>query len=689
MAQEAEAAFNPDAQRGAQSGAQPGEGASAQSAAGTSAPSAADSQSDANREQGTGDRERRRSTDPESQTQNPVSSANPETTNPAKKPKRKYTMSQRALDSRRINIKKALAVLKEVLFRSTPRRKESCRTKLVAAREAKRRKHEEGKSTGISHGLTCADLRGSLTAAGATPEELKAHRQNFRDGIGPQTPNETKLVRGMADCAWRREQTDHVQAVEEIITMQARLIVAAEPSQVGLTDFAVAKLALNLFNKGLDLGERHKKLNGRFAHLAYLFLAGREQAEGFGKELGVKLRWNSSNVSMIAWSAEAMGNPFVTPGKVAQVMAPKTGEMKPASEFGWKGKEKREAERQERIKEQALHTAAPELVNFPYEHPAMSVADLLKGGQNVVLVMDGGKTQVPLGETVEGQPVRTEYVAAGTAAVVAGIGVEEWPEWREAEVAAALRKKYLETSVALRGQNQVGGVTKEDLVKSWLEAFGRNGVRDSRLGEETGFGVRDSGFAEEDGPQPASPRIPNPETQTPSPASSANPGAQTPSPAASANPEPRIPNPDPKDAERITAVAEAAWERVQVCEERSQQERKKVGEILAQVGSSVREKLDQIMGLFTGAWEMFIDLYERAAKLKKRVCEMLEARHPRTPEKPRGPNDFEGLRPSWLWSNPKMKKRFLEDMNIVEGPEPVATGRRKKKQSTDGADSAG
>ncbi len=116
-------------------------------------------------------------------------------------------------------------------------------------------------------------------------------------------------------------------------------------------------------------------------------------------------------------------------------------------------------------------------------------------------------------------------------------------------------------------------------------------------------------------------------------------------------------------------------------------ERGKLGEILAQVGLSVREKLDQIMRLFTEVGEWFIAMCERTAKLKKKVCEMLEARHPRTPEKPRNPKDFEGLWPSWLWINPMIKKRYLEDMAILEGPDPVAVGRRKKKQSTGGADS--
>ncbi|MGO9269932.1 MAG: hypothetical protein ACLQOO_06735, partial [Terriglobia bacterium] len=166
--------------------------------------------------------------------------------------------------------------------------------------------------------------------------------------------------------------------------------------------------------------------------------------------------------------------------------------------------------------------------------------------QNVVLVVDGGKTQVALGEMVEGQPVRTQYVAGGTAAFTAGIGEQEWPEWREAEVAAALRKKYLETSVALRGKNQVGGITKDDLVASFMEALGRDGVRDSGLGEETGFGIR--GSQKKTDPNPllresptlkAKPRVP-PLLRIP-------------------KPEPRIPFPPPRIPIRPTPRASRRW----------------------------------------------------------------------------------------------------------------------------------
>ena len=261
--------------------------------------------------------------------------------------------------------------------------------------------------------------------------------------------------------------------------------------------------------------------------------------------------------------------------------------------------------------------------------------------------------------------------------MTAGIEASQWPEWREAEVAAALRKKYLETSVALRGKNNVGGIMKDDLVASFLEAFQRRNdecrmMKDEGRSDERG--TMNDERREESGP-------------------SVEPGTQNhqQDQAAAGSSSFSIHNSsfssDPADAEPIKAAAEAAYERVKVSDERSRQERKKLAEILDQVGLSVREKLDQIMALFTHVGEWFIAMCERTAKLKQKVCEMLEARHPRTPEKPREAKDWTRLVPSWVWIDPQIEKRYLEDMAILEGPEPVPTGRRKKKQSTDGADS--
>ncbi|MGO9274281.1 MAG: hypothetical protein ACLQOO_29270, partial [Terriglobia bacterium] len=128
MAVETEAVPNPDAQRGAQpqgDGVRDSGFGVRREEAGRGFVSA-DSQSDANREHGTEDSEQRRSANPEAQTPSTQTEATQTDPNQPKKPKRKYTMSPRAIESRRINIKKALAVPKEVLYRSTPKRKESC-----------------------------------------------------------------------------------------------------------------------------------------------------------------------------------------------------------------------------------------------------------------------------------------------------------------------------------------------------------------------------------------------------------------------------------------------------------------------------------------------------------------------------------------------------------------------------------
>ncbi len=559
------------------------------------------------------------------------------------KPKRKYTSTPEGREAKRRSLEKVrAAVPKEVLYRGTDRRKDASRNNLLPVREAKRRKHQQGRSICIRHGLTCADLRGSLAMAGVTPEELEAHRQKLLARFAPRTDKETNLTLGMADCIWRCEQALHVHAVELVIGLKARMIVAAEPGQAKLGEVVVARLALDIFNRSsLDLNERLVKLNGRLEHLAWLFLAGRGEEEGFGG----KLRWNRHNVDMINWSAAAMGNPFLTLSRVAKTLAPKSGEMKPASEFEWKGKAAREAERLERIKQQALDPSPRPLVNFPWEHPAVPVTDFLKHGQSVLLVMDGGQTQVPLGE---GETQRTFFVMGGTAQVAAGIEAWEWPEWREKEVAAALRQEYLRTSLALRGKDLVGGVSQADLVQVFGEAFG-TGTRGS------GLGTREEEASRQEG--------------APAPSGS------------SASPEPRVPSPAaPNDEGRIRAAAHAAWELVKVFEDRARQAREGLTAILAQAGQSARQCLDQIMSVFTPVTEIFLAAGEGLANLQQKLCALLKSRPgawDADSASPRQGQGFEGrslglvdLVPGPVWIDPKLKEQFLNDLRALAEPPP-------------------
>jgi hypothetical protein len=558
------------------------------------------------------------------------------------------------------------ATPKEVLHRDTPRRRAASIASLGLAQEGKRRKREQGKSTGIQHGLSCVDLRGSLAMAGATPEELEAHRQDFLAAFAPGSETATKLVLGMADCAWRRELLPHVHAVEQAIGLEARLTVAAEPGQADLGDYAVAMLVRDVFDNG-EFRERLGKLNGRFEHLGWLLLAGRDEEEGFAP----KLRWNRHNRNMIEWSAAAMGNPFRSPREVAQVLAAKTGEMKPAGEWSWQGGEARKAARVERVKEQLLREYQTD-VHPILRHQAEPITDLLKRGGSAVLVMDGGKTEVTLGE---GEPQQVLYMTGGTAQVAAGIAPSAWPEWREKEAIEALKQEYLRTSMAQRGKATVGGVSRADLLQGFAEAFA---VRESGIGsrESETDGVRDSGFGvrrEDDGPCPS----PDPESGTPNP---------DPGPSSSASPEPQIPTPDsrlpalePGDAGRIRSAANAAWELVKVFEERTREEKEQLKAILAEAGQSARQRLERIRGLFSDVTETFLTACERLAKLQQKLCALLGGR-PWAREwelaRPRQGLGREGwslglaeLTPDRSWIDPKLRQRYREDLRFLAEPE--------------------
>ena len=113
------------------------------------------------------------------------------------KPKRAYHSTPEGREAKRRSLEEVRkATPKEVVFRDTPRRRAASIASLGLAQEGKRRKREQGKSTGIQHGLSCVDLRGSLAMAGATPEDLEAHRQDFLAAFAPRNAAESDLVLG-------------------------------------------------------------------------------------------------------------------------------------------------------------------------------------------------------------------------------------------------------------------------------------------------------------------------------------------------------------------------------------------------------------------------------------------------------------------------------------------------------------
>ena len=310
-----------------------------------------------------------------------------------------------------------------------------------------------------------------------------------------------------------------------------------------------------------------------------------------------------------------------------------------------------------------------------WQHQAEPLADVLKRGGSAVLVMDGGKTEVKLGE---GEPQYVLYLS-GTAQVAAGIGGSDWPEWREKEVEAALRQEYLRTSVALRGKDRVGGVSRADFLQVFAEAFA---IRDGAVGP--GLGVVGPGLA------PASPDG-TPESEVPSSveegvgggagAKSPSGNAQTPEAGASPDPnESRVPAPG--DEKRIKAAANAAWEMVKGFEEQARQEQESVKAILAAAGLSARQRLDRILGLISDVAEIFLGACERLAKLQQKLCALLGGRpgawDSEAARRQKGEGSSLGLAdltPDRVWIDPKLRKQFREDLRIsAEPPVPDRSG---------------
>jgi hypothetical protein len=60
----------------------------------------------------------------------------PTTTEQGQRTKRKYTVSDRVRAANRINLKKARGVGKEILYRSTEKRRNACRANLLIGRQS-------------------------------------------------------------------------------------------------------------------------------------------------------------------------------------------------------------------------------------------------------------------------------------------------------------------------------------------------------------------------------------------------------------------------------------------------------------------------------------------------------------------------------------------------------------------------
>jgi len=90
--------------------------------------------------------------------------------------------------------------------------------------------------THIRYGTSCRHLEHSLALAGENKAELEAHRERFQRAFRPRDQEESRLVRGMADAAWRVLRAYGVRFRWEMRAVQFRLMVLIGRRQAGATE---------------------------------------------------------------------------------------------------------------------------------------------------------------------------------------------------------------------------------------------------------------------------------------------------------------------------------------------------------------------------------------------------------------------------------------------------------------------
>src|SRR5437667_12806257 len=157
-------------------------------------------------------------------------------------PRRTYTVTAKVLAACRRNLEKANAVPKSLRYRPTPRRLAACHRNLEKAHATLRAALQSslrapGRAAGnrspaygtsFRHGLYCVLLGRSLELAGESREDFREHIELFDRAFAPRDHEEARLVRAIAETAWRRLRAFRGQGRWERLAIQYRLAEAAK-----------------------------------------------------------------------------------------------------------------------------------------------------------------------------------------------------------------------------------------------------------------------------------------------------------------------------------------------------------------------------------------------------------------------------------------------------------------------------
>ena len=280
------------------------------------------------------------------------------------RPRRRYTVSEKVRAAGRRNIHKARAVPKEVLYRRTEKREaawranlakanavpkriqyrrtakraRACYRNLLRALEARKGSQSPSYAPNLRQGLYCIHLRRSAAALGEVWAEFERLAERLRQALPAANEAARRAVRGLAEGMWRRRRVFGGRARLEAIRFYAWLGQAVRQPITSIERMGeLARKLTDLFAN--DWREKVAESFKRSClHLERLLEAYTEAATGQGVHLerhGVRHR------RLAAWleeRPEAVGNPFVGPGRVERGVEEKPSRLKEPGDWGWKVK---------------------------------------------------------------------------------------------------------------------------------------------------------------------------------------------------------------------------------------------------------------------------------------------------------------------------------------------------------------
>jgi hypothetical protein len=277
------------------------------------------------------------------------------------RPKRKYTVSERSKASSRANLGQA----RKAPYVFTPAREAASMKALEKANAAPPEKRNRftmlrllaryanlclahlklgppGKRSPshIYSGTSCRHLEHSVALAGEDKAALEAHRERFQRAFRPRGREETRLVGGMADAAWRLLRLFGVRARWEMRAVQFRLLLAIAHRQAGHQmgpEDAVTTVHRLLTDLGNLPGvyEEQRRLRKRLEELGRAFLTERMGAPSsfrFFTSAGARLP-DFENLPDFALS-----NPYLSPGEAQEAAEQEAAGAKELKDPGeWAG----------------------------------------------------------------------------------------------------------------------------------------------------------------------------------------------------------------------------------------------------------------------------------------------------------------------------------------------------------------